>query len=202
MAAGQHEKTISCAEFTRDLAVGEAYIAAVASYSPDPNQVNRYTLYREKQKSIEWCTDAWLDVAESEKLEELPNVYVGESDAMYAIDPRLVWYRRGERMRIYCEEKEIFDMLPNKVVLHGKDLARAEIQKVHAYLDRGWVECGLKLVLPTEEILIACQVNEIASIDITYDGLNLLVDTWWARALGRLLSEALSCPYEADEDLR
>lgn len=202
MAEGQHEKTISCAAFTRDLVAGEVYIAAIGSYSPDPDKMNRYTLYRETDSRIEWCRDAWLAAAEAEKLAELPNVYVGESDAMYAVDPRLVWYRRADRMRIYSEEKQIFDLLPDQVVLHGREIHRANIQKIHAYLEHGWDECGLRLVLRTEEILVACKDNGIASYDIFYDGLNLLVDTWWARALGRLLGEALGCPYEADEDLR
>ena len=87
-------------------------------------------------------------------------------------------------------------------MLHTHVLKRGDIQGVHAYLNRGWVECGLRLVTPKEEILIAFQVNEIASMDITYDGFNLLCDTWWAVALGRLMSEALSCPYIPDEDLK
>ncbi len=201
MASRQHEHPVSAAEFTNDLAHDGVYIAAIASYSPDPNKVNRYTLYREQAERIEWCADAWLTVAEAEKLATMANIRVGESDAMYMLGPIVVWYRHGDTLKIFSEDKLIFSLNGQEIVLHGNAINRAEIRSVHAYLDRGWVECGLRLVLPKEEILIAYQVNEIASMDITYDGLNLLCDTWWAVALGRLLSEALAVPYVPDEDL-
>lgn len=202
MPASAYENPISAAELTAELTPDGLYLAAIGSYSPDPNRVNKYILYRENGDRIEGITYGWLTIEEAAKLEKISNLRIGESDSMYALSAVVVWYRHGDTMKIFDDDKLIFSLVGDQVALHGNPLNRADIQNVHAYLDRGWVECGVRLVLPKEEMLIACQVNEIASMDITYDGFNLLVDTWWAVAMGRLLSEALGVPYVADEDLR
>lgn len=201
MAQGNHNNDIGISEFLEPMSPIRNYIAALGSYSPDPEKVNRYSLFLEKENKIEPLRDAWLSKEESKKLSSYPNVIIADSDAMYALGPNVVWYINNDFFKIYeeCNLKIFADK--HRVVLNKTEYKQEEIIGIHVYLN-GWSEFGLRLVLKEEEVLVTRQFNEIASIDITYDGLNLLADTFWVCMLGRDLAKFLDKTCILDEDLQ
>jgi hypothetical protein len=203
----KHLKPQSAADFLAGVRPEFPYVFARGQYSPDPAKSERCFLYYRASDHLVPVREAWLTPKEIKAVEERENVEGGECDAMYMPEPVLVWAASGERFALYRKQKLLLQISPNGVRIYRYPLRkyffpRAEIRGIHAYLNHGWVECGLKLMLAKRELRLARNFEWAAAADPTYDGLYLLADTSWAVSLGRALSKAIGCDYVADKDLQ
>lgn len=201
MALENHNSNITLSEFLGPMSPKSIYVIAMGSYSPDPEKTNRYSLFLEKENEIRPLKDGWLSMEEAKKLSDYSIIIIADSDAMYATEPTVVWYVHKEIFKVYEENKGVFRVEKQRVILHKKEYAISEITGIHIYLN-GWTEFGVKLILNNGELTLIKQLNPIAAIDFTYDGLNLMADTFWACMLGKKLAEFMDKPCIIDEDLQ
>lgn len=201
MSVGDHNNTLTASEFLASIKSHENYMLALGSYSPDPEKVNRYFLYRVTGNELEWMKDAWILTKESDKFKSYKNITPADSDAMYGIDPSYIWCFNDESFRLFESHKLLFYAKREIIWFNGQELKTPDLKAVHTYLI-GWTEFGVKLLFDSEEILLVKQSNEIAAIDITYDGFNLLVDSFWVCMLGKSLAKFLDKENLVDDDLK
>lgn len=202
-----HENTLSANEFLSGIRPEFPYLLARGQYSPDPNKSERCFLYYRASDHLVPVREAWLTPLEIDRALAHANVVPGECDAMYMPAPVFVWSATAGGFSLYRNLKLFVRLLPDGLTIHRYPLAkkifpRGTIKGIHAYLNRGWVECGLKLMLGERELTLVRAFEWAASADPTYDGLNLMADTAWAVSLGQALSKAIGCPYVADKDLQ
>ena len=82
--------------------------------------------------------------------------------------------------------------------LHTRERApilRVEIAAIEPYLENGWVRRGVRVRLRDDTLLpIAFEDDHASELDFTYDGLNLMADTFWCHFLARALARGLGPP--------
>ncbi|MFO1524858.1 MAG: hypothetical protein U1F16_02660 [Turneriella sp.] len=203
----QHEKTQAAEEFLTGVRPEFPYLLARGQYSPDPKMSERCFLFFRAAKHLVFIREAWLSPKEIQHALKHDNIVAGECDAMYMPAPVLVWATSSGGFSLYRNLKLLFRFLPDVLMINRHPLqhrvfSRSVITGIHVYLNHGWVECGVKLMLGERSLTLARNFEWAASADPTYDGFNLMADTSWATALGRALSEAIGCPYTADKDLQ
>ncbi|MBL8035023.1 MAG: hypothetical protein JNJ69_15050 [Leptospiraceae bacterium] len=203
----EHENTLPADEFLSGIRPEFPYLLARGQYSPDPNKSERCFLYYRASDHLVPVREAWLTPLEIDRALAHTNIVPGECDAMYIPAPVFVWSATGGGFSLYRNLKLFVRLLPEGLTIHRFPLAkkifpRDTIKGIHAYLNRGWVECGLKLMLGERELTLVRAFEWAASADPTYDGLNLMADTAWAVSLGQALSKSIGCPYVADKDLQ
>jgi hypothetical protein len=79
--------------------------------------------------------------------------------------------------------------------LHTRQRVFAAIATVEPYVSGDWTERGVRVRLADGSIhTIGSEHDAFPQIDPTYDGLNLMADTFWCHALARALSKGLGAP--------
>ena len=81
--------------------------------------------------------------------------------------------------------------------LHTREgsIARAEIAAVEPFVTDDWVTRGVRVRLRSGELrTVASEEEHWHEVDFTYDGLNLMAETFWCHDLARALSRGLGPP--------
>jgi hypothetical protein len=149
--------------------------------------------------------DAFHPRAEIEPIRDALSAFVqvwpGEFDMMYATLWKLAWTVAPAPFRLY-EREGIACLVEGGVVRIGSrtEVPVAEIASVLGWADGDAVLRGVDLVRRSgERVCVAAEEELAASIDPTYDRLDLMFDASWVPALGRALAAAIGVTYEASE---
>lgn len=166
-------------------------LIAQGSYSPD-NSGDRYLIYSmEDRGRLRPVADRWLrsrDLAAVRK--RAPSCRVGQTDAMFQTAPRLVWCRLDDDVLVVWRRTRRIAMLERKRVLlrrprRWKQLITTRLDRVELCLSADWVTRSVRLYADDGYWDVARQRDPFARIDPTYDGINLMADTYWASCLAR-----------------
>jgi hypothetical protein len=137
-------------------------------------------------------------------LAERNAIWPGELDFMFATRWTLAWTHAPAPLRVWDRRRERVALDGGTLRVRRTTLAASDLRSVDVWLANGWVTRGVSIVASSraEPIVVARQRDLFASIDPTYDALNLGADASWAVALGRRLASALNVPCTIAKDLR
>lgn len=173
--------------------------------SPQPRVSIRVGVLRGAQVLF----DGWIPPADLATLVEglrlQGPVRRGEWDVMYATGWSLAWTDDGGPLEVWDRAGLLLWQEPEQAALASRDGARcrvAEVARVRAYLEQGWVVRGVRCELGDGRALpVAEQQDRISELDPTYDGLSLMCEASWARSLAAALGQALGVPVAVDPPL-
>jgi len=148
-----------------------------------------------------WLAPADVDVLVQRLAERRP-VVRGKCDAMYATGWSYAWFRDGDdRFEIWQHGGRAVMVDGEQIVTAERGLARTTVEAVVGWVSDDWCQREVQLRLHGDEIFtLARELDELPSVDFTYDGLHLMADTCWIRSLGRTLAEMLGVPYDDKTD--
>lgn len=188
-------------------------LVVVGQYAPNPRRAVR-VLVITRDGAPRSVLDAWMRPEDlgplATALGRPPEVRAGASDAMYATRWKLAWTTDAKTV----ENAPPFELwTPRGLVAHvSRDgafldtiegpLPRARIKRIEGYLSKGWVERGVRVVLEGRSShLLARQLEPMAAVDPTYDGLDLMCDASWVRSLAESLAGALDVAVDVADGL-
>ena len=179
------------------------FLVVEGQTSPQPRVSIRVGVLRGAQVLF----DGWIPPADLaalvEGLRPRGPVRRGEWDVMYATGWSLAWTDDGGPLEVW--DREGLLLRQEQAALASRDGARcpvAEVARVHAYLEQGWVVRGVRCELRDGGALpVAEQQDRISELDPTYDGLSLMFEASWASSLAAALGKALGVPVAVDPPL-
>jgi hypothetical protein len=133
-----------------------------------------------------------------EMLSGKATVVRGDWDAMYATDWAFLWTGAGG-FRLWTPEG--LEVWQESDALHrtgqGPLCELAQVAAIETFVEPGWVERGVRLILRDGRrlTLAMCEEPSVQAFTL-YNGLNLTMDAAWAERLGRDLALALGVPHE------
>jgi hypothetical protein len=131
-------------------------------------------------------------------------VWLGEFDPMYATPWAYAWTMPPEVFRLYDRRGCVVELQGENVAIRQADklvvLALSDISGVIGWLSDDWFKREVRIVTHRgDQLVIAEAEEEMAHLDPTYDGINLMCDAAWVRQLGKTIAQALSVPYKSDD---
>ncbi len=178
-----------------------------AQYSSYPSIAERVLVVALAAPTRE-LADVWMSAVERERLErELRarwTTVIGDCDAMYATPWSVAWGKTGDGgFQVWKPEGRV--LIAHQGHLHvGAELVDlASVAAIEGDLSADWVDRSIRLRRVSGRELELVRVKEpIASQgSFIYDGLDLLCDSGWVRALATALGEATGLPVEIHPDL-
>jgi hypothetical protein len=139
-------------------------------------------------------------------LEQLGHhVFPGENDAMFATAWARVWtvapapFLLFDRRCLRCSvEDGAVWVYPARGAPRSIPVGTA--RRVTSWVSEDWVRRGVSLECSDGEVVIAEEHDSIATVDPTFDWINLTFEAGWANGLGRSLAAALELPFASFED--
>ena len=133
-------------------------------------------------------------------------VWPGELDTMYATPWSLAWTVQPGAFRLYQRWGLRCAVEGEALQLHGRFrrpvlVPRGSIRQVLGWVSEDWVRRGVSLEVTSGPPLVLARHRDWAvGLDVTYDGINLMVDCTWVWRLGRCLAQALGVPYVGNDE--
>jgi len=130
-------------------------------------------------------------------------VWLGEFDTMYATPWAYAWTMPPEVFRLYDRKGCVIQLQEEKLVLRREDkhviIALSDVAQVIGWLSDDWYKREVRIVTHQgEHFVVAEAEEEMAHLDPTYDGINLMCDAAWVRQLGFAMAQGLGVPYTSD----
>lgn len=108
-----------------------------------------------------------------------------------------VWLGEGERFTVWNPYWPVLQASGDTLALaDGRTLARAELERVHAWADDDYVERGVRARLRSGEEVALVRDVSAAAADPTYGRNELLYETEWAGAIAAAVAAWAGVPYE------
>lgn len=125
----------------------------------------------------------------------------GEFDTMHATPLSLAWSLAPAPALVADREGVVLRALDDgRVEVRGRGaLARPTLRRVEAHLSDDWTHREVVLVLAREDggeeaVTLASCLEPMATLDPTYDGIDLLLDGGWAPSMAHAVAEGLELP--------
>lgn len=138
--------------------------------------------------------DEYLPTSELDALiAKIPNAHKGGWNTMHATGWSYAW---SDEPFVLLDPKGRCAWLEGDR-LHARELAilRSQITAVEPFVGDDWTERGMRVRLADgSSQTLASDFDPFPRIDPTYDGLNLMADTFWCHFLAGALSKALGVP--------
>lgn len=129
-------------------------------------------------------------------------VWPGELDTMYATGFSFVWTVPPAPLRVYDREGLVAARRDGDIELFRANtrVRVGDVARFVGWLSADWVSRGVSLELRTGERVVVAETKEwAASVDPTYDGIDVLCDAAWVASLGKALARGIGVEYVAED---
>lgn len=142
----------------------------------------------EETPRIAW--DGYVAPDDIDRLTRILGARRGDGDAMFAGAWKLMWTCDGGPLRLI--DREGLLLSADKGLAHVRGVGVVRPARVEAWVDPDWIRRGVRLVDALGDEITLVETRElIASIDPTYDWLDLDCDAGWASAAAAAIGRAL-----------
>lgn len=190
---------------------GTSVVVGPGQYSPYANNERVIVLvvehHAEKKPHVIW--DRFLPTLAIAPLCEALRAYareacLGEFDTMYGTPWGYAWTTPPNAFRLYDEQGLLFAVQNDSFVLRYESVlvtvSLEEIVQVVGWLSPDWSERGIRLDLRDgKPLMIAQKIEDMAHLDPTYDGIDLMCDASWVGQLGTAMAKGLGVAYVPED---
>lgn len=179
-------------------------------YSPDPMKAERILVFDENGNRLLNVLDAWITPETYQQViasfSGIARPRFGSCSAMAGTKPKYIWAVRDKELRLWHSRALVARFTPQQCLIRRRfvgswsKLPISEFNFVHAFVSTTWVR--REVVLESDDgrnIVIARAMDLMPIIDPTYDGLDVMCDTSWARSLAESISVATAIPLKLNK---
>ncbi|NDD30840.1 MAG: hypothetical protein EB084_21500 [Proteobacteria bacterium] len=182
----------------------EAIMIAVGQYAPAPETSVRVLVLGRTPKGNETLADAWMIPRDTRELmallrESAPRQ--GRCDAMYLTPWTCAWTTDDEPMEVWDEGGRLLWHFDGRLYLRAINNC-VTVREIHGFVSPDWTRRGVALALADGSTQQLIAIDEpMATLDPTYDRLDLVCDAAWVSDLAHAMARRLGAAIRIDPAL-